>query len=90
MTSWHALGFVSTSAGLRVPRIFLTMILLSLTASCSHRYLTSMWRTLPRPMRDAIDLAAEESTHSLISASHPRSRMMDCSPNASAAARTMA
>ena len=84
------MGFVKASARFTVPGIFLSSILRSLTASWSHRNLTSMWRTLPKPMRDAMDLAAEESTHSLIVVSQPRSRMIDCSPNASAAARTMA
>ena len=49
-----------------------------------------MCRTLPNPIRDAIDFAAEESTQSLMLAFQPKSRMIDCIPSASAAARTIA
>ena len=83
-------GLVRTSAGFMSPRTLLKTTLPLRTHSCNHQHLISKCLSLPNPVREAIDLAAELSTSNLILQHHPRSRMIDCMPSASLAALTKA
>ena len=69
-TLWDK-GFVRTSAGLFLPQILFSSSRFRITTSCSHKNRTSMWRTRPTPLREAMAFAALLSTHKRIRTAQP-------------------
>eukprot|EP00971_Amphidinium_carterae_P217951 4326457-Amphidinium_carterae.2 len=54
--------FVPTSGGCCVPFTFTSLMVLSAANYCSHRYLTTTCRALPKPTGLPIDMADEASS----------------------------